>query len=154
LVQGREWFELREFMDDGVVDPDRCRELDAAMNDPMAHGDKPRVARPRLAAIENEPDRLLVIESRSFGELLLLHDLAASVAEDEVRGGGDALHLPARKEAIVRGVKGRELHARRAGIQDQDGVAHRVVSVKATADVATQYGHFQFAASGLSTPCS
>ena len=131
LVQRRKWRQGLERRDDVVIDPDWPRERAPAMDHPVTGGD--RVEGDGLALHPGQERRHQVAMSRGRvdrGQAFRRRDVAAPVPRRENRLPADAGDLaPEQRLGLgpVRRIE-REFEARRAGVDDEDGVGHGVSS--------------------------
>ena len=124
LVQWRERHQLFELREDRGVDPHRLREGGAAMHDTMAYRTQ-HVRGERIAQVADQELHRAVVAERVIPRALGQRR-PGRVPRQEPGPGREALELPALHERrLARPQREeRELEARRAGVEDEDGVGH------------------------------
>jgi hypothetical protein len=128
LVEWRKRNEAGELSDDCGVDPHWRLVGRAAMDDPMSSCDQAELREATIEPAEKRGKRFLM--AGAFGQMLVGERRARTVIRREVNPVTDAFAGAFAEKGDTRRLdvagEEREFDARRAGVENEDGVAHRV----------------------------
>jgi hypothetical protein len=131
LMKRHQRDELLQSRQDDVIDPRRLDEIRPAVGNAMADGHGPQLpAKFRPHPLRQMREGLGMAElRRRFSQGVVRQRPAVAILGFEVRRRAEALDLSPRFEVqlLLDNRINRELQARRTGIENNDGVMHRIV---------------------------